>query len=110
MIKIMQLQGGIAMIGDVEKNMAAMHPEYAVKSPRVIQLRQMGPQQPPDIVFAVLFGEPEEIAVEWDKVLFSYEPKTEGFIAAYREAVTGLTLAKVLPPNALQFPAGKGGK
>ncbi len=60
-----------------------------------------------DVVFAVLVGDPTEIELNTDRVLFTYEP-SESFQRGYQQAVTGLTLATEMPANLRQFPPNGG--
>ena len=62
--------------------------------PRVIQVSQ-GPNNQVGVALLQLIGYPKSI--ELHEPAFSYECQDENIVTAYRENVTGLTLAKSMP-------------
>lgn len=68
-------------------------------SPRVIQIAQM-PDGRMGIQFALIVGNPKRITL-MNHPSFAFQAEDVELITAYREAVTGLTLAKNLPDNVI---------
>ncbi len=66
----------------------------SLSNPRVIQVNQ-GPGNQFSVSFLQLIGYPKSI--ELHEPAFSYECEDENIVTAYRENVTGLTLAKEMP-------------
>ena len=101
MITVIQMQQGGIMIGEVD---ATVGGEVVMMSPRVIQMQQAGPVQV-TVQFLVMIGDPKEIKINPEMVVIHYVPN-EALANSYREAVTGLTLAKVIPNlnNVKPFP------
>jgi hypothetical protein len=56
-------------------------------------------------MFAELVGSPKEATIPNDAVI--WEPTDEPFIASYRQAVSGLVMAKAMPQNVVQMPTRK---
>jgi hypothetical protein len=90
MIKIVRI-AEFLIIGetDADTQPSVMAPRGKVTNPRVIQMNQQG-----QLMLAELVGSPKEFDIALDKVVFSYELADERLIADYRQAVTGLVLAR----------------
>ena len=67
-----------------------------LREPRVVQVSQ-GPNNQVGVAFLQLIGYPKSI--DGYVSAFSYECQDENIVTAYRESVTGLSLAKALPPD-----------
>jgi len=71
---------------------------HQLLNPRVVEATPVGNGNMA-IKFLQFFGAPKVIDFDPAKYSLMYEPTDEGMITAYREAVTGLTLAKKMPDN-----------
>ena len=102
MITVIQIHQGGIIIG--EANDAMGGGGVVLKSPRVIQMQQAGPGQV-NIQLLVMIGDPKEIRIRAEAAVIRYVPD-EALTNSYREAVTGLTLAKTIPDlkNVRPFP------
>mgnify|MGYP001209279493 CR=1 FL=1 len=100
MITVIQIHQGGIIIGEANEVMG----EVVLKSPRVIQMQQAGPGQV-NIQLLVMIGDPKEIRIRAEAAVTRYVPD-EALTNSYREAVTGLTLAKTIPDlkNVRPFP------
>jgi hypothetical protein len=94
MIEIFQSVTGVLMVGETEGHTDKVF--YEIKTPRVIQIQQVGNGMV-KVNFAPLLGNPKAVFIVLDKIVFNYEPDAE-LIQKYREAVSGLTLATNMPP------------
>ena len=96
MITVMQISGVGLAIGDVD-NPDLIIGYSTMKNPRVLQMQEIKPGVR-DIILGVLIGDPSEMLINHEVVAFKYTPHDE-LANKYREAVSGLTLAKVLPKD-----------
>jgi len=85
MIKLYRVDG-MLIIGEAAVGL--------VKSPRVIEMIPAANGQM-QLRFLMLIGNPKEIIMSGEA--FSYNCEDEQLLNVYREAVTGLTIAKTLP-------------
>jgi hypothetical protein len=97
MIKIVRIEQFL-MIGEMETDTQTncLISRGKMKNPRVIQANPQG-----QLVLAPLVGEPKEMDLALDKIIFAYELEDEFLIKAYRENVTGLILAR--PANVVEM-------
>ena len=93
-IKVFHI-GGMLIMGTVEG-------DYLV-SPRVLDLQPRGNQL--QVRLFQLAGLPTRITV--GMAAFSYSVQEQSVLDAYRENVTGLTLAKTIPGNVLPMVGRK---
>jgi hypothetical protein len=87
MIRIIRI-GEFMIIGRVDDE-TLMSPHLLVRDPRVVQQNAQG-----QLVLVPLIGDPKEMTLSLDKMIFAYWLKDERMIASYREAVSGLVMAK----------------
>lgn len=84
---------GVWMCGELAHDPAER--DMRLLKPRVLQAVQDGQNQV-RISFLVLVGDPESITV--GSFAFMHQSTDQGLIGAYIQAVTGLTLARAVPP------------
>jgi IS605 OrfB family transposase len=100
MIEIFQSVTGVLMVGETEGHTDKVF--YEIKTPRVIQIQQVGNGMV-KVNFAPLLGNPKAVFIVLDKIVFNYEPDAE-LIQKYREAVSALatlsTGEKIVGPKA----------
>lgn len=106
MIKVYSIAGAGLIIGEFVAYVD--HPSADIlTNPRVIQTTPESVEGMLNVMFAVLIGDPAELKLNVDKVLFEYEPD-ESLQASYKAAISSLTLARELPANLRQFPPNGG--
>ena len=93
MIKVIQIHQGGIMIGETD---AISGNDVILKSPRVIHLQRDREEGQVNIQLLAMIGDPKEIRIRAEAAVIQYVPD-EALANAYREAVTGLTLAKTIP-------------
>lgn len=96
MIRMVRVEG-LWLIGTLEGNV--------LKSVRGIIIRQDG-----QMVITPLPGGPKDAVIPIESSLI-YEPTDDGdvrgLVSVYRRDVSGLVLAKTMPPNMVEMPRGQ---
>jgi hypothetical protein len=87
MIKIIRVES-FMIIGQVDDN-TLLGVNTVVRNPRLIQLNEQG-----QLVLAPFIGDPKEMRVSTERMTFGYTLEDANMIASYREAVSGLIIAK----------------
>jgi hypothetical protein len=87
MIKVIRI-GEFLIVGQVDDE-TLLGINTIVKNPRVIQLNDKG-----QLILTPFIGEPKEMTLATGKMTFGYTLTDERMIASYREAVSGLVMAK----------------
>jgi hypothetical protein len=87
MIKIIRVES-FMIIGQVDDN-TLLGINTVVRNPRLIQLNEQG-----QLVLAPFIGDPKEMTVSTGRMTFGYTLEDANMIASYREAVSGLIIAK----------------
>lgn len=70
-----------------------------LKNPRMMII-QPAPNGQIHVLISKIVGDPDTISVNPD---FSYFCKDQGILDAYRENVSGLVVARTMPPNVLKM-------